>query len=76
MRAGGIELFALIALTVIACLAVDNVNVPETISKNYRPLPGISAALLHKNAVSLRERETLADTESVAKPSLIWKPFW
>ena len=54
--AGGIELFTLIALTVIACLAVDNVNVLETISKNSSPLPGIIAAmLLHKNAVSLRE---------------------
>ena len=57
--AGGIELFTVIALTVIACLAVDNVNVLETISKNSSPLPGIIAAmLLHKNAVSLRERET------------------
>ena len=59
--AGGIELFKLIALTVIACLAVDNVNVLETISKNFSPLPGIIAATLHKNAVSLsRETETLS----------------
>ena len=61
--AGGIELFTVIALTVIACLAVDNVNVLETISKNSRPLPGIIAAVLQKNAVSLRETQPLTDTE-------------
>ena len=66
--AGGIELFTLIAPTVIACLAVDNVNVLETISKNSRPLPGIIAAVLHKNAVSLRERETLTLIQ-------LWKLF-
>ena len=68
--AGGIELFTVIALTVIACLAVDNVNVLETISKNSSPLPGIIAAVLHKNAVSLREREALTDTESVLNTEL------
>ena len=61
--AGGIELLSVIALTVIACLAVDNVNVLETISKNSRPLPGIIAAVLQKNAVSLRETQPLTDTE-------------